>query len=211
RSATRAARGAPSRGRRTPGRCSAPSESGRPWQTRKIPAFNIADLFELVADTVPDREAVVCGERRLTYRELDERATRLAHALQTELGIEPGDHVGLQLYDSAQHLEAMLACYKARAVPINVNWRYVADELRQVLADAGAKALFHEPEMTAVMEPSVARGDQYEALVAKGSPERDFAPRSGDDHYILYTGHDGPAQGRGVAPRGHLLRRARWR
>src|SRR5438874_5378350 len=121
RSARRGAKGGPSPGRRTPGRCSAPWGSGRPWQTRKIPAFNIADLFECVADTVPDREAVVCGDRRLTYAELDDRATRLAHSLQAELGIEAGDHVGLQLYDSAEHLEAMFACYKARAVPINVN------------------------------------------------------------------------------------------
>src|SRR3954454_6478733 len=151
-------------------------------------AFNIADLFEVVADTVPDREAVVCGDRRLTYRELDDRATRLAHALQTELGINPGDHVGLQLYDSTEHVEVMLACYKARAVPINVNWRYVADELRQVLQDAGAKALFHEPEFTPVMEPAVERGTQYEALLAKGDPTRNFGPRSGDDHYVLYTG-----------------------
>jgi 3-oxocholest-4-en-26-oate---CoA ligase len=153
-----------------------------------MPAFNIADLFEIVADTVPDREAVVCGDRRLTYAELDGRATRLAHALVDELGIKAGDHVGLQLYDSPEHLEAMFACYKARAVPINVNWRYVADELRQVLEDAGAKALIHEPEMTPVMDPAVARGDQYEALLAKGNANREFPPRSGDDHYVLYTG-----------------------
>jgi acyl-CoA synthetase (AMP-forming)/AMP-acid ligase II len=82
----------------------------------------------------------------------------------------------------------MLACYKARAVPINVNWRYVADELRQVLTDAGAVALLHEADMTPVIEPAVSRGDQYEAIVAKGSPTRDFGPRSGDDHYVLYTG-----------------------
>jgi acyl-CoA synthetase (AMP-forming)/AMP-acid ligase II len=137
---------------------------------------------------VPDREAVVCGDVRLTYRELDERATRLAHALQTDLGIEPGVHVGLQLYDSAEHLEAMLACYKTRAVPINVNWRYVADELRQVLDDAGAKALFHEPELTPVISPAVARGPDYDALVDRGAATRDFPPRSGDDHYVLYTG-----------------------
>ncbi|MBV8559198.1 MAG: AMP-binding protein, partial [Acidimicrobiia bacterium] len=145
-------------------------------------------MFELVADTVPEREAVVCGASRRTYAELDERATRLAHALQTELGIQPGDHVGLQLYDSVEHVEAMLACYKARAVPINVNWRYVADELRQVLDDAGARALFHEPELAAVMEPAVARGPAYESLLAAGSATRDFPPRSGDDHYVLYTG-----------------------
>src|SRR5205823_4114495 len=164
--AIHAATAAPSPSRRTPARCSAPWESGRPWQTPKVLTFNIADLFECVADTVPEREAVVCGDRRLTYAELDERATRLAHALRTELGVQPGDHVGLQLYDSTEHLEAMFACYKARAVPINVNLRYVADELRQVLDDAGAKALVYEPEMTPVIEPAVARHEQYEALLA---------------------------------------------
>src|SRR5689334_21496051 len=172
RSATHVARGVPSRGRRTHERCSAPSESGRPWQTRKIPAFNIADLFECVADTVPDREAVVCGDRRLTYRQLDERATRLAHALQQEFGMQPGDHVGLQLHDLTEHVEAMFACYKARAVPINVNWRYVADELRQVLDDAGAKALFHHPDFTPVSEPAIELGAQYETLLAKGDSTR---------------------------------------
>ncbi|MBV8304566.1 MAG: AMP-binding protein, partial [Acidimicrobiia bacterium] len=107
---------------------------------------------------------------------------------QIELGIRPGDHVGLQLYDSVEHVEAMLACYKARAVPINVNWRYVADELREVLCDASARALFHEPELAAVIHPAIARGDQFESLLAKGSATRDFAPRSGEDHYVLYTG-----------------------
>jgi len=82
----------------------------------------------------------------------------------------------------------MLACYKARAVPINVNWRYVADELRRVLDDAGARALFHEPDLTPVLSPAVARNEQYEALLATGDATRDFGPRSGDDHYVLYTG-----------------------
>jgi acyl-CoA synthetase (AMP-forming)/AMP-acid ligase II len=111
--------------------------------------------------------------------------------LTDELGVHTGDHVGLQLYDSVEHVEAMLACFKARAVPINVNWRYVDDELRQVLTDAGAVALFHEPELMPVLKPAVARSDEdgeYESLVASGSPTRDFAPRSGEDHYVLYTG-----------------------
>ena len=43
--------------------------------------FNLADLFESVADVIPEREAIVCGERRLTYEQLEERATRLAHHL----------------------------------------------------------------------------------------------------------------------------------
>ncbi|MCU1449271.1 MAG: AMP-binding protein, partial [Acidimicrobiales bacterium] len=134
----------------------------------------------------------MCGDRRLTYRQLDARSTRLAHALIDTLGVQTHQHVGLQLYDSVEHVEAMLACFKARAVPINVNWRYVDDELRHVLADADAVALFHEPDLTPVMNPAVAvggdGGSEYEALVASGSATRDFPPRSGDDHYVLYTG-----------------------
>ena len=149
--------------------------------------FNLADLFELVADTVPDREAVVCGDVRRTYRELDERATRLAHALGS-LGVSAGNHVGLQLYDSVEHVEAMLACYKLRAVPINVNWRYVEAELRHLLADAEVVALVHEPEFEPLRQPALARGPAFEAAVASGWPERDFGPRSPDDRYVLYTG-----------------------
>src|SRR5439155_23438100 len=77
---------------------------------------------------------------------------------------------------------------RARAAPATANWSYVADALRQVLAGAGAKAVILEREMEPVIEPAVARGPQFEALVAKGSAARDFGPRSGDDHYVLYTG-----------------------
>jgi len=161
------------------------------------PAFNIADLFELVADAVPDRVAVVQGGRRLTFGALDERATRLAHAL-VAAGLEPGDHVGLYQHDAPEFLEAMLACFKLRAVPINVNFRYVADELAEVMIAGDLVAVVHDEELRVHVDaarervPSVhttiAVGDEFEALVASGSPARDFGPRSGDDHYVLFTG-----------------------
>ncbi len=87
-----------------------------PAKGRRPMEFNLADLFEAVADAVPEREAAVCGDRRVTYAELDERATRFANGLR-EAGVGPDDHVGLYLYNSIEHLEAMLACYKLRAVP----------------------------------------------------------------------------------------------
>ena len=90
--------------------------------------FNLADLFEIVADAAPDRLALVAGDERLTYAELDERANRVAHHLIAR-GIEPGDHVGIYSWNRAEWVEAMLGCYKARAVPINVNYRYVEAEL----------------------------------------------------------------------------------
>ena len=158
--------------------------------------FNIADLMECVADAVPEREAVVCGDARRTYAELDDRATRLAHALRSA-GVDAGDHVGLYLRNSVEHLEVMLACYKARAVPINVNYRYVADELRYICDDADLVALFHDADtiehVDAVSSPAllltvIAASDAYEQLLRSGSSQRDFGPRSPDDHYVLYTG-----------------------
>jgi acyl-CoA synthetase (AMP-forming)/AMP-acid ligase II len=156
--------------------------------------FNLADLFECVADQVGDREAVVCGDRRLSYRALDERATRLAHSL-AELGVGVGDHVGLQLYDSPEFLEVMLACFKLRAVPINVNWRYSSEELAYLYGDADLVALVYSSGLGSLVSragaPRVAIevGESYEGLVsAAGRAVRDFGPRSPDDHYILYTG-----------------------
>src|SRR3979409_1816478 len=107
--------------------------------------FNLADLWERVVDCVPDHEAMVCGTRRLTYAQTDDRADRLAHHLES-LGIGPGDHVALYLYNGTEYLEGMLASFKLRAVPINVNYRYVEDELRYLLADADAKAIVFDRE-----------------------------------------------------------------
>src|SRR5438132_3865372 len=106
---------------------------------------NLADLFECVADAVPERTALVCGERRLTFAETDERATRLAHHLLTG-GVRQGDHVGLYLYNSTEYIEAALAAYKIRAVPININFRYVEDELRYLFDDADLVALVYHRE-----------------------------------------------------------------
>jgi acyl-CoA synthetase (AMP-forming)/AMP-acid ligase II len=170
--------------------------------------FNLADLWERVADTIPDQEAMVCGDRRLTYAQADERAARLAHHL-AGLGIGPGDHVGLHLYNCTEYLEGMLAAFKLRAVPINVNYRYGADELRYLFADADLRAtVYHRefapavrairddlPLLRGFVEVADASGatplddaTEYEAALAGASAERDFAPRSADDLYVLYTG-----------------------
>src|SRR3990172_12161005 len=107
--------------------------------------FNLADLFEIVADAVPEREALVCGSRRLTFRELDERGTRLAHHLAAR-GVKAGDHVGVYLYNSAEYMEASIAAYKLRAVPININYRYVEEELRYLFDNADLAAIVHHRE-----------------------------------------------------------------
>ena len=160
--------------------------------------FNLADLFECVAETVPDRVAVVCGATRRTYRELDERSTRLAHLL-ADRGAGPGEHVACYLGNSAEHLETMLACYKLRAVPVNVNTRYVDDELAYLLDDADAAGVVFDGavrERATRVSPrcrscrftiDVDAPDVTTAL-ARGSAARDFGARSPDDRYVLYTG-----------------------
>jgi acyl-CoA synthetase (AMP-forming)/AMP-acid ligase II len=142
-----------------------------------VAGFNLADLFERVADAVPERTAVVAGATRRTYAELDERATRIAHALAAD--VEPGAHVGLCLRNSIAHVELMLGCYKVRAVPVNVNWRYTDAELEYIAADADLVQLWRDTDVSP---------ERFEAFVATGSPARDFGERSGDDRYVLYTG-----------------------
>jgi fatty-acyl-CoA synthase len=158
--------------------------------------FNLADLFESIADAVPDRVAVVYGDRRLTYAALDRRANRAAHAMQTR-GVGGGDHVGLYLASCPEFLESMLGAYKARAVPININDRYVAAEVAGVADDADAVGIVLDearPAAPSVLAGSgrwvlsTGAGGDYEAALAAESDERDFESRSGDDHYILYTG-----------------------
>ena len=113
--------------------------------------FNLADLWERVVDEIPDHEALVCGDRRLTYSEADAHATRLAHHL-ANVGIGPGDHVALYLHNGTEYLEGMLAAFKLRAVPINVNYRYGEEELRYLLDDADARAVVYHREFAPALD-----------------------------------------------------------
>jgi len=161
-------------------------------------SFNFADVWEMAADACRDREALVCGEQRRTYGELEDRANRLAHHLRG-LGVSPGDHVGLYLANCAEYLETMLACFKIRAVPVNVNHRYVAGELRYLLDNSDSVGVVHGPqhaEVVAEVVPQVpgvawtlSTGRPFEAALAASSAERpDPAGRGDDDHYVIYTG-----------------------
>jgi acyl-CoA synthetase (AMP-forming)/AMP-acid ligase II len=171
--------------------------------------FNLADLFESVADAVPEREALVCGAQRLTFVRLDGRANQCAHALVAH-GVKAGDVVGLYLMNGAEYVEAMIGCFKMRAVPVNVNFRYVEDELQYLLDDAGAVAVIHQrsfaPRLAAVrdrlprlrtllsvddesgVDLTAAGSEDYASALAGAGPARDFAERSPDDLFMLYTG-----------------------
>jgi 3-oxocholest-4-en-26-oate---CoA ligase len=175
-------------------------------------ALNIADLFEHAADAFPDRIALACGERRVTYREMDQRTNQLAHHLAS-LGVGAGDHVGMYARNSIEALETLIATYKLRARTVNINYRYVESELRYMFADADLVALVYDrqfaPLVSAVLPdaPGVrgavviedgspvtdgsegeVPGVPYDDALGAASAERDFGPRSGDDIYLLYTG-----------------------
>jgi 3-oxocholest-4-en-26-oate---CoA ligase len=147
-----------------------------------------------VADAVPERTAVVHGDRRQTYADLEARANRSAHALAA-LGIGRGDHVGLYLRSCPEFLEALLGCFKLRAVPINLNDRYVAAEVLPVAVDADLRGVVMSAGLPAAPDELrapgrwvVVLGDDYEQRLEDEAPNRDFGERSGDDLYILYTG-----------------------
>lgn len=175
--------------------------------------YNLADQWEAVADRVGEREALVAGERRLTYAQLEERANRLANHLSA-VGIGPGDFVGCYLTNGTEYIETLLAAFKIRAVPVNINYRYVADELRYLFADAGLVAVVCEQgfvervaEIAAdvptlrhtlvVADPGAGAADltslpdavDYEAALAGSPPTRPPAGDRGDeDLYVIYTG-----------------------
>ena len=170
--------------------------------------FNLADLFEAAVDAYPEREYLVADGKRRTYAEMEPRANRLAHHLAAQ-GIGPGDHVGIYAYNSVEWVETAWAVFKLRAIWININYRYVKDELRYLLTNADLQALVYQREFSPLVAALLPELPQlrhliviedgsdvdpapgsigYEEALVDQTEERDFGPRSGDDLYILYTG-----------------------
>ena len=172
--------------------------------------FNFADLFELAAARVPDRLAVVDRRRRVTFAELEARANRLAHALEGA-GVQAGQHVGVFATNCVEWVESMLAVYKIRGSVVNVNFRYVEEELRYLFDNSDMTALVYQreygprinaardaqPKLQTFIRIEWGGSDaddaalaplEYEMAMAEHSPEHDFGERSDDDVYLLYTG-----------------------
>jgi acyl-CoA synthetase (AMP-forming)/AMP-acid ligase II len=180
-----------------------------------------ANLWEAIADRIPDSLALQHGERRITWGELDDRAARLAQALR-EAGIGPGDTVAIDLYNCPEYVEAFFGALKIRAVPANVNFRYGSDELLSILENSEAKALVYDAGLRDRVAPMVDRASgiriwievggsddphpvpalPYEALVAGHDPAGRIT-RSEDDVWLSYTG------GTTGLPKGVLVRMER--
>ncbi|GAA5144410.1 acyl-CoA synthetase [Pseudonocardia eucalypti] len=183
--------------------------------------LNFATTIEAVATAVPDRPAVVHGARRTDYRALLDRSRRLARYLHDHglgcfapraslAGHQSGQHFLAQyLYNSPEYLEGMLGGYLARVAPFNVNYRYVPEELRYLLADARPRAIQYHARFAPVLaaalaglsaerpvllqvaddsgEPLLPGAVDYESALASVPPSVPAEP-SPDDVYALYTG-----------------------
>jgi acyl-CoA synthetase (AMP-forming)/AMP-acid ligase II len=161
--------------------------------------FNFAAVWRGLGEAVPDREAIVCGDRRVTFGAFADRARRLATVLH-EAGVRPGDKVAIDLLNRPEYLETFFAALLLGCVPVNVNYRYVSDEVRYVLDNADARAVVHGPEFTATISEAVATLDPAPLTLEVGAPYEDAlaaASRRGtwearepsaDDLIFLYTG-----------------------
>ena len=165
-----------------------------------------ATIWESIADSIGDSPAVTQGTVTRTWSEYEQRAARLASAL-VDAGLQPQSKVGLYLYNSNEYLEAQFATFKFRGVPVNVNYRYLDEELLYLLDNSDAEALFFHsslgdrvarvvdrlPKLKLLVEVSddgehhVVTAVPYNTLLADYDPMPRIT-RDEDDIYMLYTG-----------------------
>ncbi len=165
--------------------------------------MNLADAWEAIAAAIPDADAVVCGERRRSWSELDDRAGRLASGLAAH-GIGAGAKIAFYLHNGVEYIEAQYATLKCRAVPCNVNYRYTADELRYLLDNSDAEIVFFDVDLADRVRQVLSDVPTVRAAVQVGGERPEWAlafedvvgghdpfeptERSGDDLWFLYTG-----------------------
>ena len=168
-----------------------------------MPGWTFADVWEHIAELVPDAPALAHGDTRRTWADLDRRAGGLAASL-VGAGVRRGDTVAQYLYNGNEYLESFLACSKAGLVPVNTNYRYVEDELAYLWTNADAAAVVFHGEFVPRIEgvrakvpvrswlwvddgsgPCPEWATPYEDAVAASPVEH---PRDGDDLVLIYTG-----------------------
>ena len=187
----------------------------------EISELSLAEIHEAIGQTRPDQECLVFRDRRFTWSQIEERTRRLAnHLLDAGLGChteredlaahESGqDHLAIYLHNGNEYLESMLGALKARVASLNVNYRYVAEELEYLLTDSTARAVVvHSafaptlaevlprlPSLRVILQVPDESGNDllpgavwYEDALATASPQRPAVTWSADDLYMLYTG-----------------------
>ncbi len=168
--------------------------------------WNMGDLLDAVARVVPPgRPAIIQGERVVSWADLDARSNRLARNMMAG-GLLAGDRVALLSRNAPEYLEGMVACFKARLVQVNINYRYRPDEVAYVFRDCGVTAVVYQKEFEPVLmevraafpdvklwiccdgEPGLQGAVRFDDLCVNGDPAPLGIERSGDDALLLYTG-----------------------
>ncbi len=171
-------------------------------------AWNYATIWEIAADEVPDTDAQIQGDRRVSWRDFDRRADGIARTL-LDAGAQHQDKVAQYLYNCPEYCESMFGAFKAGLVPVNTNYRYADDELLYLWDNADAVAVVFHGTFTERIEgirdrlpkvktwlwvddgagPCPAWATPYEAAAATET-ERVLAPwgRGDDDILMMYTG-----------------------
>ncbi len=168
--------------------------------------LNFASIWENISSIIPDQTAIVCGDQKKTWAEYDDIAAKLASAL-TEYGLGAHSKAGLYLHNSNEYLEAQYAIFKIGGTPINVNYRYKADELLYLLDNSDCEALFYQacygdqinliknslPKIKAWIEvddgaPSLVSECTSYTSIANGYSPMERWDRPEDIVYMLYTG-----------------------
>ncbi|HUP99449.1 MAG TPA: AMP-binding protein, partial [Aeromicrobium sp.] len=166
--------------------------------TPELTTYHFADIWDAVAARVPHRTALVADGERHTFAQLSDRVTRLA-GWMWHAGVRQGDFVGLSLRNSSAFVEATLAAFSLRAVPVNVHYHLQPAELRHLLLDGPLVGVLHDPDVAQrlaaasvgcdALRWTLATGAPYEAALTQGAGiEVPRGPRPGDDPYVLYTG-----------------------
>jgi 3-oxocholest-4-en-26-oate---CoA ligase len=172
-----------------------------------VSEFSFARAWQTVAELAPDRTAIVCGERRLSFADFDARANQLAHVL-ADGGLAPGDKVAIMCVNGPEYLEAFYAAQKLGCAPVNVNYRYVGAELAYLLENSDAAGLVYHDDFAATVAAALGSDaplllqvthdgttapldgarDYETALAAASTDPPTTREPSGDDLIFLYTG-----------------------
>lgn len=168
--------------------------------------MHFATIWESIADAIPDEPAITHGDTTRSWAEYEDRASRIAAAL-TAAGLEPGSKTALFMYNSNEYMESQFGSFKTRGVPINVNYRYLDEELWYLLDNSDSEAIiFHSslgdrvarvvdrlPKLKLLIEVDdgdtgqVAGALAYDDVIATNEPMQRIV-REEDDLYMLYTG-----------------------
>ncbi len=153
--------------------------------------WNLGDIFDTLGAAVPGESAALLhGDHAVSWAAFTRRTNNLAAALRTG-GVQAGDKVALYLRNRPEYLETTVACFKARLVHVNVNFRYQADELQYIIDNADAKVLVFAGERWIQVDdgtPLAPFAERYEPLAAEGEGAPLDIERSPDDLFFLYTG-----------------------